>query len=215
MKIVFFDIDGPLNTTASMMRSKKAYTLDENAVFFFNLIIKETKAQAVCCSTWRKGKYTEARAHVMRSLRIAGFEGKLHEDWRTPDIEDTDKDIRRGDEILEWLKRHPEVTHHVIIDDEGLYDDNQGSYREGQPIVQCDQNNGLGWKDYKMAVMLLGGAKDKFDVDFFDWYNKWVPRVCSNNYKTAMMLMQEKDKALLKELREHKESMGFNGVALE
>lgn len=42
----------------------------------------------------------------------------IHEDWRTKDLHRFDLDKVRGDEIAEWLSRHPEVTKYAIIDDD-------------------------------------------------------------------------------------------------
>lgn len=40
---------------------------------------------------------------------------------RTGSIRKRDGHHRRGEEIKEWLSRHPEVTHYVVLDDD-VYD---------------------------------------------------------------------------------------------
>ena len=71
-------------------------------------IVFTTNAKIVLSSSWRLSK----RCMTM-----------LEEQLRPYNLEIFDKTIsdptgERGDEIKEWLSRHPEVTHFVILDDD-------------------------------------------------------------------------------------------------
>ena len=126
MKIIFLDIDGVLNSRAFMTRMHKAgkkFTLfddlDFDAVKVLNDVVKKTGAKVVLSSTWRRHhSITWMRSILARH----GFEGPLI------DFTPTEVDLptplppfeypQRGHEIQDWLTRHPEVTHFVIIDDD-------------------------------------------------------------------------------------------------
>src|SRR3546814_15668556 len=54
-------------------------------------------------------------------LLAAGFKGIFHEDWRTRfhgELPDRWRNRRRGGEIAEGLRRHPEVSVYAIVDDD-------------------------------------------------------------------------------------------------
>lgn len=117
MKILFLDVDGVCNSRDYLYRlrakNKKAtlwHAVDPEAVKLVRRIIKETGCKVVLSSTWRL--YPEARAVVKREICY---------------IYDCTKDLQRGskrgivprgDEVDEWLRRHPSVTQYAIVDDD-------------------------------------------------------------------------------------------------
>lgn len=159
MKVIFLDIDGVLNTVASSIYTNKHYPdvhfhwLDPMKMMYLNDIIKDVPGvQFVISSTWRKGDPEESKAHILEMFKIAGFEGELHEDWKTTVIwgEIDGRRAIRGDEIHEWLSRHPEVTHYVCIDDDG-------DFHDDQPLIQTDTYEGLSFRDSQMVTFILDG----------------------------------------------------------
>lgn len=115
-KIIFLDIDGVLNSASwgrhlSNNHEKKYYMYEllcQEMILHLQDIVFTTNAKIVLSSSWRLSK----RCMTM-----------LEEQLRPYNLEIFDKTIsdptgERGDEIKEWLSRHPEVTHFVILDDD-------------------------------------------------------------------------------------------------
>jgi hypothetical protein len=87
--------------------------IDPSAVKLLNEILEASKAKVVVSSTWRLGNPLEC---IDKMLKFHGFTGELigmTEAWL-----DRDKYPQRGNEIQEWLDRHPDVGSFVIIDDD-------------------------------------------------------------------------------------------------
>lgn len=83
-------------------------------------------------------------AAFLTILNRNGFTGTIHDDWRTKHF-----GRMRGEEILEWLSRHPEVTRHVILDDDS-------DFLPRQPLVKTPFETGLSADHVELALMLLG-----------------------------------------------------------
>jgi len=75
-----------------------------------------------------------------------------HEDWRTKESCD---DQIRGDEIDEWLSRHPEVSRFAIVDDVDDFLPKQRRY-----FVHTSYDLGLLDKHVKRLVAILGEKED-------------------------------------------------------
>lgn len=121
MKVVFLDCVGVLNSSAffeaqDQERRKviKPSTerfvemLDPVAVEQLNVLTGVTGAKIVVSSTWRR-MFTLPELVVV--LRKGGVTGDII--GVTPQ-----RDTERGLEIQEWLDKHPDATHFVILDDE-------------------------------------------------------------------------------------------------
>lgn len=110
MKVLFLDIDGVCNSAewAAAGNSLWHGTCPE-MVKQVRRIIEATKCQVVLSSTWRL--YPEARAVVKRDV--------CHFIDCTIDMQRGGKwgVAPRGEEIKEWLDRHPQVTQYAILDD--------------------------------------------------------------------------------------------------
>lgn len=120
-QIIFLDVDGVLTSR----RCNGFYDFDLWAVHFFKWVCKESGAKIVMSSAWRN-----IRGSFDTFSKV--FEGDLHEDWRTGILN------TRGDEILEWLSRHPEVGNFVAVDDD-IWDLDEVA----QNTVQTSTEDGL------------------------------------------------------------------------
>jgi hypothetical protein len=104
MRIIFLDIDGVLNCKRTPNPRKLPYVVDPILLNRFLQLLDRTGAKVVLSSTWR---YDPA------GLFSAGH-------WGIPFVDvlpDMPKQPRR-DEILAWLKAHPETERFAVLDDE-------------------------------------------------------------------------------------------------
>jgi HAD domain in Swiss Army Knife RNA repair proteins len=131
MKVIFLDIDGPLNPNENIYRIKNRkqklgqpghVTLKEQEEWLpracenFNKIIEATNALVVISSTWRQfHSITELQALFIKN-NVRGLIYGI-----TP-IEHNSALIvpgaTRGSEIGLWLQNHQEVDRYVILDDD-------------------------------------------------------------------------------------------------
>jgi hypothetical protein len=117
-------------------------TFDPVAVSLVNNLLANSGAKLVISSSWRKQGFDE----VMATLEKNGIDPKhVHEDWDTP----WKFSSQRIHEIKWWLDDHPEVTHYVAIDDEGL----EMSFVPN--AVLADAYEGLSLRNYLEARMFL------------------------------------------------------------
>jgi hypothetical protein len=140
MKVIFLDFDGVLNTAElihSVVSSRKftSYTekhyeeLDPVRVKMISDLALETGAVIVVSSSWR---ILHTLEELRDMLRCAGM------DERVLPIDVTPNTSRgfRGQEVYDWLSDHPDVTHHVIFDDDG-------DFYPLQPLVKTSWEGGL------------------------------------------------------------------------
>lgn len=105
---------------------------NKKAIAILNSIIEETGAEIVVSSDWKKhatleelGDYYEAQGIIKRPIDVTKLCRDLYNDGGAAHLKDEDinwnrqwlLEQERHVEILEWLTRHPEVTHWVAIDD--------------------------------------------------------------------------------------------------
>ncbi len=171
-KIIFLDIDGPLNNERTLLSKADRFPGrsaigDRIAIGRLNRICHDAGAQIVISSTWRRFDSHD----TINWLCYYGLDVDLvHEDWRTKYLTikkevcglECEQEVRRGAEVLEWLSRHPEVTHHAIIDDDH-------DFYPGQPLVHCSYRNGLLVEDFEKLEQLLGMEKKLIEVVSPDW----------------------------------------------
>jgi hypothetical protein len=117
MKVLFLDIDGVCNSRAYLYqlraKNKKAtlwYGIDPEAAKRVQRIIKETGCAVALSSTWRL--YADGRALVKK--KVCNFIDC------TKDLQAGAKRgfVPRGDEVQEWLDRHPNVRQYAVVDDD-------------------------------------------------------------------------------------------------
>jgi hypothetical protein len=123
-RILFLDIDGVI--LAGRHWKEKPHRLDMPAdtITLLNEICERSGAIVVVSSTWRRDD------RLRRKLHRNGFTGRFHRDWRTPYGEDIPLPwthhldfIQRGDEIADWLRRHPPDRFCIIDDDSDMLDE--------------------------------------------------------------------------------------------
>lgn len=142
MRIIFLDFDGVLNN------AKWIHDLKESGVKFTSWIEKdyreidpsrvkmvsdlaiETQAKIVVSSSWR---IINPLDRLQDYLRKGGMDESVLPIDVTPRANGRDF---RGDEIIMWLDNHPEVTSHVIFDDDG-------DFYPLQPLVKTSWDGGL------------------------------------------------------------------------
>lgn len=107
MKVVFLDVDGVLNDMATILSTGRDFPTKDH-LDCLKQIIDATDAKIVLSSSWRF--HAQDRNDIKNALRNVGLE-----------IFDMTKELsmkhQRGEEIKEWLSRHPEVERFVILDD--------------------------------------------------------------------------------------------------
>ena len=121
-KILFLDIDGVLNN-AAVFRDRRfgPAPLDHECVRRLHHVIRQVDCRIVLSSSWREMDGLEAKLHGDHVFYIFGNEppcGNIRHDDRSTIRINGETEHRRGDEIAEWLSRHPEVVRYAIVDDD-------------------------------------------------------------------------------------------------
>lgn len=156
MKVIFLDVDGVLNSnySHSISTNEKGWMWDEISDFHLEKlkrIVDETDAKIVLSSSWRvyhpilTGE-TEITDELLKVL-VEKFE-KLG-----LSIYDVTPELRlqiRGNEIMEWINRHSEVSNYVIIDDEYEF-----RYEQEPFVVRTTMINGLTDELSDLAISIL------------------------------------------------------------
>ena len=156
MRVAFLDFDGVLNSAEWM---KQVHTIDRNfasfmerhceelnpeAVKLVSDFVLEMEASVVISSSWR---ILHPLEEIQAMLFARGW------DSRNPIIDKTPNSKRgwRGEEVNEWLRAHPEVTAHVIFDDDG-------DFHDVQPLVKTSWDTGITPFHIEIARKMLSGA---------------------------------------------------------
>lgn len=110
-KVLFLDIDGVCNSEEYMTSGRHIkgtmLGIDPFPAVLVKMIVQDTGCDVVLSSTWRLNK--DSREDVRRE--VVDFVDV------TPDLWREGKHLR-GEEIEDWLNRHPEVTRYAILDDD-------------------------------------------------------------------------------------------------
>ena len=118
MKVIFLDIDGVVNSIYSRSRCQGYIGIDDDKVILLKQIVDATDARIVLSSTWRLG-YNKAGHHLEKMgdylKKKLAKQGLFVYDV-TPDF--GRRGWLRGEEILDWLVKHPDVDKYLILDDE-------------------------------------------------------------------------------------------------
>lgn len=171
MKVIFLDVDGVLNSHQSTtfwhnkrdqekweneMYDSWTGTLKEYIAHEFcpialsnveELIRRVPELKIVISSTWR---YSETPDTLRKILSPSKLVGDAIIDI-TPDFGWRDgKKVQRGDEIQDWLDKHPEVTHYVIVDD-----DNDMLESQKKNFVHTSSLHGFQYGDMLWALRIL------------------------------------------------------------
>ncbi len=137
MKVIFLDVDGVLNSDASLMTDD---ALEEALILKLKQLVEQTNAKIILSSAWRMC-FGPLRT-LMNWLDCAGLhlsgmtQNGVRVDWLkeqgyTPtrkylDVRDDyngneyEYTTDRGAEILKWLSDHKNIESFVILDDEAV-----------------------------------------------------------------------------------------------
>jgi hypothetical protein len=153
-KVLFLDIDGVINSRRTVIATdgfphdfsesgKKKF--DWIAVGMIRDLCEREKASIVLSSTWR----------LMHSVHECANGLDLPIFDKTPSLPGV-----RGEEIRDWLDRHPEVEQYAIVDDNSDMLESQMEH-----FVQTSEEEGLSFSDYAALGRILrgelGGVKRK------------------------------------------------------
>jgi hypothetical protein len=134
VKIVFLDIDGVLNHSATRSdvlpttKERLPIPIAPECMARLNRLIAETGAKIVISSSWRTfARWQDLGPALARHGLVADVIGETPdlvndevwlENWRVREgAPFAYERLERGWEIGEWLAAHPEVTAFVILDD--------------------------------------------------------------------------------------------------
>jgi hypothetical protein len=136
MKVIFLDIDGVLTCDDTPNPRKFPYVVDRKLLSRLKRLLATTGAKVVLTSTWR--------------LDPIGLLAARH--WGIPFIGATPDlpDRSRSEEVRSWLKKHPNVTRFVVIDDE---DDEL----DDLPLFQPSGSTGLSREIVRGVAAYLSG----------------------------------------------------------
>jgi hypothetical protein len=140
MKALFLDIDGVLNCEATPNPRKLPYIVDPNLLALFHDLVKKAQATIVLSSTWRVDPV---------GLLAAKFYEVPFDDV-CPDI----PDAPRCEELLSWLRLHPDVTRYAVLDD-------SDDCLDELPLFQPSARLGLTPEIAKGIDDFLAGRTDK------------------------------------------------------
>lgn len=153
MKVLFLDIDGVVNKMENFNPTNRGtrFPLDSYCAFLVGRIQLQTGCEVVLSSYWRYDP--EAIKNVSeRVVRLLDrtttkfkWDGKP---ITTRGVTYTSHEIR-GDEVKEWLSRHPEVTKYAILDDES-------DFYEDQPLFKTTFQDGLTDEIAEQVIEHLG-----------------------------------------------------------
>jgi len=149
MKVIFLDFDGVINDYMTINETNE-YNIES-----LKRILNETNAKIVVTSSHKylyqidnnMQGFLNNNYHV-RALKENGIDVF---DW-TPHIKKQGiKDDQREQEILEYLKNHPEITQYLILDDDYIIE----SLKEHE--IFLDLQSGLREKYVVPAIKILNG----------------------------------------------------------
>ena len=155
MRVLFLDFDGVLNSVGSFIYNNRMNLLGLTQVpthesfcpvasSNLQYILEELPdVQVVVSSTWRKHKTINALKKIFETNNILPD--------RMIGVTPVDPDRYRGNEIKEYLDKHPEVTSFVILDD----DTDMIPYMDN--LVKTDSRDGLTFSKAERVIEAFGG----------------------------------------------------------
>lgn len=144
MKIIFLDIDGVVNCAKTRLVHEGFIDIDPAKAELVKQLIKNTGAKVVLSSTWRLSESSRERVKELVTDFI-DVTPRFHFDHIRGD--------RRGEEVADWLSRHPEVTRYAILDDDN-------DFLPGQPLFKSTWQDGLTEEIAKLAEDYLNSEME-------------------------------------------------------
>ena len=162
MKVIFLDIDGVFNSQQFYRERpvcigrNKIKEFDPNCVNHFNRVIKETSAEIVVSSTWRKGDIN----YLKTLFKQVGIIGNVI--GETKRIRSSKLTIPRGCEIAEYYRNTFDFLHYSWKENESILesyviidDDSDMLYEQRNNFVQTSNKVGLTYEDSDLAIKIL------------------------------------------------------------
>ena len=161
-KVIFLDIDGVLNSNFWNEDHQREISdgkyIDIEKVKLLSELVKKSGASIILHSGWRFWFDEDAqptRSEAKYLTELLKSEGMIVAGM-TPDL--TTEEIRKAkrfsavkaDEILTWLKDHPETENWVVLDDLELNNEKIASFQ-----VMTDAEQGLTEEDVERALKIL------------------------------------------------------------
>ena len=160
-RVLFLDYDGVVNTpkwNAEGTKCRYNFPSDNkvnnfDAVQWISEFCQKFHFAIVITSTWRfDSNYKECLVNggLREGIDILG---------RTEDLWQRNPSKTRGWEIKEWLARHPEVKHYIIIDDDNNFCDDQQD-----KLILTDPFAGFTAGDFSRACEMFTNEKRKWKL---------------------------------------------------
>ena len=118
-KVLFLDIDGVVNCQNTKQRHRGFIGIDPYMAFLVARIVEATQCDVVLSSSWRNSP-DDSKEEVRK--QVVNFVDVTVDSWY---VRETQHHSTRGEEIQEWLDRHPEVEKYAILDDDSDMLDSQ------------------------------------------------------------------------------------------
>jgi hypothetical protein len=157
-KVLFLDIDGVLNSHRTCyatggfphgFEDHQKPRFDWVAVALIRRLCEGEDASIVLSSSWR----------IIHSVHDCANGLDLPIFDKTPSLPGV-----RGEEIQDWLNRHPEVEQYAIVDDNSDMLASQMDH-----FVQTSHQDGLRYSDYQALQRILRGQLGGVRLNALDW----------------------------------------------
>ena len=145
-KVLFLDVDGVLHAADAKHRPFRQPCMD-----VLRTILQDSSCHVCLSSNWRLDSWGVDKINAR--LEQIGADAIIDTTHLVEDHFNT-----RADEILDWLHRHPETTHFVVLDDVDLcYEDPAVTMPEciSAHFVLTDEHKGLQVDDARRALACL------------------------------------------------------------
>ena len=161
-KVIFLDIDGVLNSNFWNADHQREISdgkyIDTEKVKLLSELVKKSGASIILHSGWRFWFDKDAQPTRLEAVYLTSLlekEGMTIEGM-TPDLmtEEIRKAKRfsavKADEILAWLKDHPDTERWVVLDDLELHNSDVAKYQ-----IMTDPEQGITEEDVEKALKML------------------------------------------------------------
>lgn len=178
-KIVFLDVDGPMVPGRAVMLNGNSFmtfgwTFDPVAVSMLNFMYWAVPDMQIVIASHRFGdprmrspfddvKDVHSLEFWTKLLEENGIAAPLHKMWHTPRKRFVPRPKHM--EITDWLAANQDVEKFVVLEDDLNGGDSvSAAMRKRFHLVAEDYDNGMTWRDFKMACSYLGLtlSRDKY-----------------------------------------------------
>lgn len=151
--VVFLDFDGPMIPLRAMplegQTNDPPSKFDPCAVGLLNRLCEKTHSKIVIHSHWR---YSPVHCEKYPDLKKHLIDQGVKEEYLHDDLECEKLDWRWVD-IQAYLKKHPEITNYVIIEDTHI----PIGFEHFEPhMIKIDFVDGFDWRAYEKALARFG-----------------------------------------------------------